>query len=213
MAPALRDLPRRCSRRRRSGLGRAPRAGVGAGQCQASPPAVGRRGHPRARRARRHARPRRVGPLPASRGSGPGQPRALSRAGRPRGDRVGRRIPRLSLLFATEAARIDLSPRNESVLVRALWASRVRGTTNTPGQVESIEIPSRRVVVAELEDKLYVTQPALEQAKLLPSGRSRAGRVQGCAAGLGCPRPRASRRLHRSGAPAPAPARNGGASA
>jgi WD40 repeat protein len=83
--------------------------------------------------------------------------------------------PELSLLFATDAARIDLSPRNESVLVRSLVGSRVRGTTKTTEQVDSVEVPRRGVVVAELEDKLYVTQPAFERRKLLP----RDGVVQG----------------------------------
>jgi hypothetical protein len=105
--------------------------------------------------------------------------------------------PELSLLFATQAARIDLSPRNESVLVRALWASRVRGTTNTPGQVESIEIPSKRVRRrrgARGQALCHATCPRAGEAAA--SGRSRAGHVQGRAADLGCPRPRASRRLH-----------------
>lgn len=76
--------------------------------------------------------------------------------------------PELSLVFATEAARIDLSPRNESVLVRSLVASRVRAVAKTPGPVTSVELAGRQAVVAELDDRLYVTQPRLGEPKLLP---------------------------------------------
>lgn len=66
--------------------------------------------------------------------------------------------PERSLIFATEAARIDLSVRNESVVVRSLVASRVRRVMKTPGPVESVALVGGRVV-AELDDGLHLASP------------------------------------------------------
>ena len=73
--------------------------------------------------------------------------------------------PELSLLFATEAARIDPSPRSETVLVRSLDASRVREIAKAPGPVESLEFTGD--VVAQLDSGVYITDPTLGDPKRL----------------------------------------------
>ena len=81
--------------------------------------------------------------------------------------------PELSLIFATEAARIDPSPRSETVLVRSLEASRVRAIEKAPGPVESLEFTGD--VVAQLDSGLFVMDPTLSEPKRVPF----AGIVQG----------------------------------
>ena len=83
--------------------------------------------------------------------------------------------PELSVLFAREAGLLDLSPRTESVLLRALVASRVRAIVATPGPVESVHRPGKDVLVAESASSVVVADTSLAEKAV----RSRDGVVQG----------------------------------
>ena len=75
--------------------------------------------------------------------------------------------PERSLVFAAEAARLDRSDRTESVLVRALAASRVRAVVSAPGPVESVELAGRVVFGAAGEEAL-VADPFLARTATAP---------------------------------------------
>jgi WD40 repeat protein len=82
--------------------------------------------------------------------------------------------PELSLALATEASRVNSSRRVETVLVRALAASRVRAVLTAPGPVEALQIASNHVV-AGVQGGLYVADERLRQGTKIDLDRTLLG--------------------------------------